>query len=50
MKRGLQAISLVGMDGQKPALMGQSDDVLENVEEEVLQDNVAYLMALLRSI
>lgn len=50
MEKGLQAISLVGMDGQKPALAGQSDDVLENVDEAALKENSSFLMALLRSI
>lgn len=50
MEKGLQAISLVGMDGQKPALAGQSDDVLEGVSEAALKENSSFLMALLRSI
>lgn len=48
--KGLQAISLVGMDGNKPALFGQSDDVVENIDPETLEANTQYLLALLKSI
>lgn len=48
--KGLQAISLVGMDGNKPALYGQSDDVVENIDVQLLEENTQYLLALLKSI
>lgn len=50
MSHGIQAVSIAGMDGDKPALYSQSDDVCENVDEMKLQENTAFVMELLRSI
>ncbi len=50
MARGMQAMHLVGMDGAKPALQHQANDVAENVDEEKLHRNAEYVMELVRSI
>jgi len=49
-KKGMQALSLVGMDGAKPAFYAQGDDVLENVDEETLRQNTEFVMELLKNI
>lgn len=50
MSQGLQALHLVGMDGAKPALAAEADDVLDNVNEEKLNEASDFLIALLKSI
>ncbi|MEG0070778.1 MAG: aminopeptidase [Raoultibacter sp.] len=50
LKHGAQAMSLVGMDGAKPAFFGQGDDVLENLDEELLQKNADFVMEMLKNI
>ena len=47
---GLQAMHLVGAQGGKPALFGQADDVLDNVEEETMLRNSDFVMELLKNI
>ncbi|MBP3867156.1 MAG: aminopeptidase, partial [Eggerthellaceae bacterium] len=47
-KAGFQAMHLFGAEGGKPALKGSVDDVLENIDEDVLDDNVNFLMELLK--
>ena len=49
-KRGYQAITLVGMDGAKPAKMAQGDDVVEDIDVNDLYDRVDYVEAMVRSI
>ncbi len=49
-RHGFQAMHLVGMDGRKPALYGQADDVLENIDEETLRANADFVMELLKNI
>ena len=49
-KHGYQAMRLAGMAGAKPAFFGQSDDVLENIEEEKLLQNSDFVMELLKNI
>lgn len=49
-KRGYQAMHLVGMDGAKPAFYAQGDDVLENVDEETLANNADFVMELLKNV
>ena len=49
-KHGQQAMHLVGMDGAKPALYGQVDDTIENIDDRKLNDNVQFLMELLKNM
>ena len=49
-KHGYQAMHLAGMAGAKPAFFGQSDDVLENIDEEKLLQNSDFVMELLKNI
>lgn len=49
-KHGLQATHLVGMDGLKPALYGEQNDVMESIDMKTLQANVGFLMELLKNI
>jgi len=47
-KAGFQTMHLFGEEAGKPALKGSADDVLENIDEDVLDDNVNFLMELLK--
>ncbi|MCL1797232.1 MAG: aminopeptidase [Eggerthellaceae bacterium] len=49
-KKGMPAISIVGMDGPKPAYFSQGDDVIENIEESILRKNVEFVVELLKNI
>lgn len=50
LKHGFQAMSVVGMEGGKPALFAQGDDVLENIDEETITRNADFVMELLKGI
>lgn len=45
---GCPSLHLAGMDGVRPSMMGDRDDVIENIDEDLLQDNVDFLMELVR--
>lgn len=49
MAAGLQAVSIMGLDGNKPALYAQSDDVLENIDEELMKRNADFVMKFLKA-
>ena len=49
-KHGCQVTHLVGMGGGKPALYGQQDDIVENIDEKKLASNVDFLMELLKNM
>lgn len=50
MRRGLQAVTLAGMDGAKPAYYAQGDDVLEAVDEEILDQNIMFVENILKNV
>lgn len=50
MRRGLQAMTLAGMEDGKPALIGQGDDVLENIDEHTVKDNAQFVLELIKNI
>lgn len=49
-KHGCQVTHLVGMEGGKPALYGQQNDIVENIDEKKLASNVDFLMELLKNM
>lgn len=49
-KTGVQSMHLFGAENGRPALKGDADDVAENVDELVLEENVSYLMELIKHI
>lgn len=49
-RHGHQAMHLVGMDGAKPALYAQANDMMENIDEETLRSNADFVMELLKNI
>ena len=49
-KHGCQVTHLVGMESGKPALYGQQDDIVENIDEKKLASNVDFLMELLKNM
>ena len=50
MRRGYQALHLVGALDGKPARFGREDDVVANVDEETLMRNADFVMELLKQI
>lgn len=49
-QHGLQAFSVVGMNGNQLADDGSMDDTIEVIHESTLNNNVEFLLALLKSI
>lgn len=49
-KKGVQAMSLVGVENGKPAYFAEQDDVLDNVDEKLLEQNSNFVMEILRNI
>lgn len=47
---GLQTLHLAGMAAGKPAFAAQADDVIDNISEEALRENTAFVMEILRQI
>ena len=47
-RAGHQAMHLLGVEDGAPALKGSADDVLENVDDLLFDDNVNFLMELLK--
>lgn len=50
MQKGCQAVHVAGFAEGKPAFYGEANDMLENVDEQILQRNVDYVMELVRQI
>lgn len=49
-RRGLQTIHVAGMKDGKPAYLGEIDDKLENISDEKLLENTAFVLELLNTI
>lgn len=49
-RHGYQTLHLVGLAGGKPAYLGQTDDVVDNLSEDIMQDNADFVMELIRAI
>lgn len=49
-KHRMQAMTLAGMDGNKPAFFGQADDIIENVNPDALDRSADVVVELLKSI
>ncbi len=45
---GFQAMHLLGVEDGAPALKGSPDDIMENIDDLLLDDNVNFLMELLK--
>lgn len=50
LKHGQQALHLAGMDGRKPALFAEEDDVIENIDNDMLALNSDFVMEVLKHI
>ena len=50
MKHRAQAVTIAGMDGKKPALYGEANDVIENIDEKALNRAADFVVDLLKSI
>lgn len=49
-RRGLQTIHVAGMQNGKPAYMGEADDRIDNIDEDKLLENAAFVLELLHNI
>ncbi|MDO4442669.1 MAG: hypothetical protein Q4B69_02215 [Slackia sp.] len=49
-KHRLQAMTVVGMDGNKPAFYGEADDVIENIDPGSLDKSADVIIELLKNI
>ena len=49
-KAGTQALHLVGMNGAKPALLGQYNDTFDAIDEDLLVQNEEFILELMKSI
>ena len=47
-KSGMQAMHLLGVEDGRPALKGSADDILENVDELIFEENINYIVELLK--
>ena len=50
MRRGYQALHIIGVKDGKPAFFGQADDVVDKVDEETILRNADFVMELLKQI
>lgn len=48
-KAGFQAMHLFGMENGRQSLKGSADDVIENIDELTLEENISFLMELLKN-
>lgn len=48
--QGFNVLHVSGMEGDKPALLAQTDDVSENVSNETMQNSANFLMELVRAL
>ncbi len=49
-KHRVQAVTIAGMDGKKPAMYCEANDIIENVDEKMLAQAADFVIALLKSI
>ena len=49
-RKGLQTIHVAGMKDGKPAYLGEAADKFENLSEEKLLENTAFVLELLNTI
>ena len=47
-KEGFQAMHLMGVEDGAPSLKGSADDIIENVDELIFEENINYLMELMK--
>ena len=45
---GLQAMHLMGVEDGRPALKGSPDDIMENVDEMLLEENIDFIVELMK--
>ncbi len=48
--RGYQALTLMGMEQGQAAFYGSKDDTIDNIDQQTLEQNVSFVMAILKSI
>ena len=50
MSRGHQAMTIMGMERGQAAHYGSKDDTIDNIDEQTLEANAAFVMAILKSM
>ena len=50
MSRGHQAMTIMGMEQGQAAHYGSKDDTIDNIDEQILEANAAFVMAILKSM
>lgn len=50
LRRNMQGMTLVGMDGALPSGMNRGDDVIENIDEDTLQQNVEFILNIVKNV
>lgn len=50
MSRGHQAMTIMGMEQGQAAHYGSKDDTIDNIDEQTLEANAAFVMAILKSM
>ena len=46
----MQAITMAGMDGNKPARFAEADDIIENIDAAKLDEAADYVIQLIKNI
>ena len=50
LKHHMQAITIAGMDGNKPARFAEADDIIENIDAAMLDEAADYVIQLIKNI
>ena len=50
LRKGLQAMHLVGMEDIKPAYYAQADDTLDNIDPVILEENANFVVEIIKGI
>ena len=50
LRKGLQAMHLVGMEDIKPAYYAQADDTLDNIDPAILEENANFVVEIIKGI
>ena len=48
--RGYQSLTLMGMEQGQAAFYGSRDDTIDNIDQQTLEENASFVMAILKSI
>ena len=49
-RHNIQGMTLAGMNGAIPEGMNRGDDVVENIDEQTLQENVEFILNIIKNV